>query len=82
MPVLDARAEAHVRSAVLRAFTITAISPTAVSDALFFLACGVRMVRGIAAAYGQRPTAAATIQLLRRLFEAGKLGAVDLAGGR
>jgi putative membrane protein len=80
MPVLDARAEAHVRTAVLRAFTITAISPTALSDALFFLACGLRMVRGIAAAYGHRPTAATTMHLLRRLLlEAGKLGAVDVA---
>src|SRR5262249_11915353 len=56
MKVLDRRAEAHVRTAVLRAFGITAISPTALSDAAFFLACGVRMVRGIAAAYGHRPT--------------------------
>ena len=77
---LDGRAETHVRTAVLRAFGITAISPTALTDAAFFLACGVRMVRGIAGAYGHRPTTAATIHLLRRLvFEAGKLGAVDLA---
>jgi putative membrane protein len=77
---LDQRAEAHVRTGVVRAFGITAISPTALSDAAFFLACGVRMVRGIAASYGHRPTAATTIHLLRRLiFEAGKLGAVDIA---
>jgi len=77
---LDARAEAHVRTAVIRAFGITAISPTALTDAAFFIACGVRMVRGIAGAYGHRPTLAATIHLLRRLLlEAGKLGAVDLA---
>ena len=80
MQPLDRRAEAHVRTAVLRAFGITAISPTAFSDAAFFLACGVRMVRGIAAAYGHRPTAATTVHLLRRLvLEAGKLGAVDIA---
>jgi putative membrane protein len=80
MKPLDRRAESHVRTAVLRAFGITAISPTALSDALFFLACGVRMVRGIAASYGHRPTAATTIHLLRRLLlEAGKLGAVDIA---
>jgi putative membrane protein len=77
---LDRRAEAHVRTAVLRAFGITAISPTGLTDAVFFLACGVRMVRAIAASYGHRPTAATTIHLLRRLvFEAGKLGAVDIA---
>jgi putative membrane protein len=77
---LDRRAEAHVRTAVLRAFGITAISPTALTDAAFFLACGLRMVRGIAASYGHRPTAATTMHLLRRLvIEAGKLGAVDLA---
>ena len=50
------------------------------TDAAFFLACGVRMVRGIAASYGHRPTAATTVHLLRRLVvEAGKLGAVDIA---
>jgi putative membrane protein len=77
---LDRRAEAHVRTAVLRAFGITAISPMALSDAAFFFACGVHMVRSIAASYGHRPTAAATVHLLRRLvLEAGKLGAVDIA---
>jgi putative membrane protein len=80
MQPLDRRAEAHVRTAVLRAFGITAISPTGLTDAIFFLACGIRMVRSIAAAYGHRPTAATTIHLLRRLvIEAGKLGAVDIA---
>jgi putative membrane protein len=80
MKPLDRRAEAHVRTAVVRAFGITAISPTSLTDAVFFLACGVHMVRAIAAAYGHRPTAATTIHLLRRLiFEAGKLGAVDIA---
>lgn len=77
---LDQRAETHVRSSVLRAFGITAISPTALTDVVFFLAVGVRMVRAIAGSYGHRPTAATTLHLLRRLvFEAGKLGAVDLA---
>jgi putative membrane protein len=80
MKPLDRRAEAHVRTAVVRAFGITAISPTALTDVVFFLACGVRMVRGIAASYGHRPTAATTAHLLRRLvLEAGKLGAVDIA---
>jgi putative membrane protein len=80
MKPLDARAEEHIRAAVLRAFGITAISPTALSDALFFLAVGVRMVRRIAATYGHRPTTAATIHLLRRLvIEAGKLGVIDIA---
>ena len=80
MRPLDRRAEGHVRTAVLRAFGITAISPTAVTDAAFFLACGVGMVRAVAASYGHRPTAATTVHLLRRLvFEAGKLGAVDVA---
>src|SRR5204863_7525414 len=77
---LDRRAEAHVRTAVVRSFGITAISPTALTDAAFFLACGIRMVRAIASSSGHRPTAAATFHLLRRLvFEAGKLGAVDIA---
>jgi len=81
MTPLDRHAEAIVRRAGARAFGITAISPTAITDALFFIACSVRMVREIAACYGHRPTAFATAHLLRRLVvEAGKLGAVDLAG--
>jgi len=81
MKPLDTRAEQHIRAAVLRAFGITAISPSALTDALFFLAVGVRMVRRIAASYGHRPTTAATVHLSRRLVvEAGKLGAVDIAG--
>jgi len=81
MTPLDRRAEAIVRRASGRAFGITAISPTAVTDAVFFIATSVRMVREIAACYGHRPTALATGHLLRRLVtEAGKLGAVDLAG--
>ena len=80
MAPFDRRAEAIVRRASARAFGITAISPTAITDALFFIACSIRMVRGIAASYGHRPTAATTIHLLRRLvLEAGKLGAVDIA---
>ncbi len=81
MTPLDRRAEAIVRRASARAFGITAISPTAVTDILFFIACSVRMVREIAACYGHRPTALATVHLLRQLVvEAGKLGAVDFAG--
>src|SRR4029077_11463428 len=57
MTPLDRRAEAIVRRARARAFGITAISPTAVMDVLFFIACSVRMVREIAACYGHRPTA-------------------------
>ena len=80
MATFDRRAEAIVRRAGARAFGITAISPTAITDALFFIACSVRMVRDIAACYGHRPTAYATVHLLRRLvLEAGKLGAIDLA---
>jgi putative membrane protein len=81
MTPLDRRAEAIVRRASARAFGITAISPTAITDALFFIACSVRMVREIATCYGHRPTALATAHLLRRLVvEAGKLGAIDFAG--
>jgi putative membrane protein len=81
MTPLDRRAEAVVRRSTAAAFGITAVSPTAITDVMFFVAMSVRMVRGVAACYGHRPTAAATVHLLRRLLtEAGKLGAVDLAG--
>jgi putative membrane protein len=78
---LDRRAEAVIRRATAGGFGITAVSPTAFTDVVFFVAMAVRMVRGVASVYGHRPTAAATIHLLRRLtVEAGRLGAVDLAG--
>jgi putative membrane protein len=76
---LDRHAEAAVRKAALRAFGITALSPTALTDAVFFLAVSLRMLREIAEVYGLRPTAASTVHLLRRLIrEAGTLGAIDL----
>jgi putative membrane protein len=81
MRPLDRRAEAVVRRATTRAFALTAIAPTTLIDTVLFAALSVHMVRGIAACYGHRPTAAATVHLLRRLVrEAGKLGAVGLAG--
>src|SRR5262252_2376718 len=50
------------------------------TDALFFIACAVRMVREIAGCYGHRPTVPVMAHLLRRLMvEGGKLGAIDLA---
>ena len=80
MRPLDRRAEAVVRRTTSRTFAMTAIAPTALIDTVLFIAMSVRMVRGIAACYGHRPTASATLHLLRRLvFEAGRLGAVDLA---
>ncbi|MBS0245616.1 MAG: DUF697 domain-containing protein [Proteobacteria bacterium] len=81
MAPLDRRAEAVVRRSTAGGFGITAVSPTALTDVVFFVAMAVRMVRGVASVYGHRPTAAATVHLLRRLVvEAGRLGAVDLAG--
>jgi putative membrane protein len=81
MRPLDRRAEAMVRRATARAFALTAIAPTALIDTVLFAALSVHMLRGIAACYGHRPTAAATAHLIRRLFvEAGKMGAVGLAG--
>jgi putative membrane protein len=77
---IDQRAEAVIRKTALRAFGITALSPTSLTDALFFLALSLRMTREISEAYGLRPTAATTIHLVRRLLrEAGTLGAIDLA---
>jgi putative membrane protein len=77
---LDRRAEAAVRRAAGRAFGITAISPAALTDALFFLAASFRMMRAIASAYGHRPTAAIIAHLLKRLvLEAGRIGSVDMA---
>jgi putative membrane protein len=76
---LDRRAEAAVRKAAVRAFGITVLSPTALTDAVFFLAVSLRLLREVSEVYGLRPTAATTVHLLRRLVrEAGTLGAIDL----
>jgi putative membrane protein len=81
MRPLDARARAVVRRSTGRAFALTAIAPTALIDTVLFAVLSVSMLRGIAACYGHRPTAAATAHLIRRLvFEAGRLAAIDLAG--
>ncbi len=81
MTPLDRRAESIVRRSTAQALGITAVSPTAITDVVFFVAVAVRLVRNVAAVYGHRPTAAATIHLLRRMVtEAGKLGIVDMAG--
>jgi len=81
MAPLDRRAEAVIRGATARAFGISAVSPNVLTETVFFVAMSVRMLRSIAACYGHRPTAAATAHLLRRLVvEAGRLGAIDLAG--
>lgn len=81
MAPLDRRAEQVVRRATGAALGITAVSPTALTDVVFFVATAVRMVRSVASVYGHRPTAASTVHLLRRLtVEAGRLGVVDLAG--
>jgi len=60
MRPLDARARAVVRRATGRTFGLTALAPTALIDTVLFAALSVHMLRGIAACYGHRPTAAAT----------------------
>ena len=81
MKPLDRHAEAAVRRAGARAFAVTAISPTAATDAVLFVAVSIRMIREIAACYGHRPSGFATLYLVRRLIsEATKLAAIDLAG--
>src|SRR5260370_41662711 len=54
MKPLDRRAEAHVRTAVLRAFGITAISPTGLADAGLFLGCGICLLRALSASFRHR----------------------------
>jgi putative membrane protein len=78
----DRLAEAATRRAAAQAFAINAVSPTVLTDTLFFAARALRLVREIAEIYGQRPGLAGTVHLLRGLFGgAGLVGAVDVAGG-
>src|SRR5262249_15717097 len=75
MKPLDHPPHPHPRPPPLRPST-----PTPWPVAFFFPAGGVHVVPPSAASCGPRPPAATTIHLLRRLvFEAGKLGAVDIA---
>ena len=78
----DRLAQATIRRAAAQAFAINAVSPTVLTDTLFFAARAMRMIREIAEIYGQRPGLAGTIHLLRRLVGgAGLVGAVDVVGG-
>lgn len=78
----DRLAQAAVRRAAAQAFAINAVSPTVLTDTLFFAARAMRLIREIAQIYGQRPGLAGTVHLLRRLIGgAGLVGAVDVVGG-
>ncbi len=78
----DRLAERAIRRAAAQAFAINAVSPTALTDTLFFAVRAMRLVREVAEIYGQRPGLAGTVHLLRRLVGgAGLVGAVDIAGG-
>jgi putative membrane protein len=78
----DRLAQAAIRRASGQAFAINAVSPTVLTDTLFFAARAMRLIREIAEIYGQRPGLAGTVHLLRRLLGgAGLVGAVDIVGG-
>ncbi|HEU0156825.1 MAG TPA: DUF697 domain-containing protein [Stellaceae bacterium] len=78
----DALGQVAIRRAAAQAFAINAVSPTVLTDTLFFAARALRLVREIAEIYGQRPGLAGTLHLLRQLIGgAGLVGAVDVAGG-
>jgi putative membrane protein len=78
----DGLAQAAIRRASAQAFAINAVSPTVLTDTLFFAARAMRLLREIAQIYGQRPGLAGTVHLLRRLVGgAGLVGAVDVVGG-
>ncbi len=78
----DRLAERAIRRAAAQAFAINAVSPTALTDTLFFAVRALRLVREVAEIYGQRPGLVGVVHLLRRLIGgAGLVGAVDVAGG-
>jgi putative membrane protein len=78
----DSLGQAAVRRAAAQAFAINAVSPTVLTDTLFFAARALRLIREIAEIYGQRPGIAGTLHLLRQLVGgAGLVGAVDIVGG-
>ncbi len=79
MSPADQRATVLVRRAALQAAAMTALSPTALTDTVLFVARALRLLRDIAEAYGQRPGLAGTRHLLGRIArEAATLGAADL----
>jgi putative membrane protein len=78
----DRLAQTAIRRASAQAFAINAISPTVVTDTLFFAVRAMRLIREIAEIYGQRPGLVGMVHLLRRLAGgAGLVGAVDVVGG-
>lgn len=78
----DRLAERAIRRAAAQAFAINAVSPTVLTDTLFFAVRALRLVREVAEIYGQRPGLVGVVHLLRRLVGgAGLVGAVDIAGG-
>lgn len=79
MRPVDAAAAGLVRRAALQAAAITALSPTALIDALLFIGRALRMLRDIAELYGQRPGLAGMRHLLGQIArEAATLGAAEL----
>jgi putative membrane protein len=78
----DKLAQGAVRRAAAQAFAINAVSPTVLTDTLFFAARAMRLIREVAEIYGQHPGFAGTVHLVRRLVGgAGLVGAVDVVGG-
>lgn len=87
---LDRQVDGAINNAMLVAFGINFISPTALVDTVAFIWRAVALVRAIAEIYGLRPGAVATARLLRRIIlnasavgtaDAVAIAAANLVGG-
>lgn len=80
--VCEPRIDARIKQAAMRAFAATAVSQTAVYDALSMLAVNLELIRDIVSELGFRPTNLALARLYARVlagaFVAGGMEDVDL----
>ena len=74
--VCEPRIDARIKQAAGRAFAATAVSQTAVYDALSMLAVNLELIRGIVSELGFRPTNVALARLYARI-----LAGAFIAGG-
>ena len=75
----DENATESIKKTVKQALFIPLISPIPLIATVLFIVLGIRMVRGIAVAYGHRPSMLVMTYLLRKVFlEATIFGAFDV----
>lgn len=77
---MDRAAVERIRTGVMHAFGLIALSPTPITDTVLFAWRALRLVREIAQIYGLRPTMLGSLWLARQVIsDAALIAAADLA---